>query len=219
MQLSRIIRAGGLVSLSGLVLAGCSLPFMGAKTPSDQPQNAVDQMANAAQLSVMMSTGQSGTCFITDTSSEAQDAMEISIKGKKFLIKGTNFSVDSSDPTQQKTKGIGYMLNDTEYTYIWEEAATTGMKIKAAEPASTESPEVAAANQDLGPAPRTSDQDPLSKFEADPKYRIDCQLANIADETLMPPTSVQFMDLSQGTMNPAMMQQQSLPQTTNETGQ
>ncbi len=219
MRLSRIITVGGFVGLSSLALAGCSLPFMGEKPSAEQPQNPVDQMANAVELSAMMSTGQAGSCIITDTTNPEQGRMEVAVKGKKFVMKGSNFSVDAQDPTQKSNPKIGYMLNDTEYTYVWEDQATTGMKMKAAEPASEQTPELQAATADLGPAPATKNQNPLDGLKADPRYNITCQLTDVPDEMFMPPSTVNFMDLSQGIANPAMMQQQALPQNTNAAGQ
>ncbi len=223
MRLSRIITLGSVLGLSSLSLAGCSLPFLGQKpATSTEPQNQVDQMANAAELSVMMSTGQAGTCVITNTEDQTQDSMQLAIKGKKFLMKGTNFSVSAKQP-DQKTQKIGYMLNDSEYTYIWEDQATTGMKMKEIEPASQQSPETQAETQDLGPAPRTADTNPLNTFEANPKYRIECQIGDVPDEAFMPPATVNFMDLSQGRTNPGLtnpaVMPQTLPQDTNEPGQ
>lgn len=219
MRLSRIITTSGLVSFSALALAGCSLPFMNKPT-AGEPQGAVEQMANVVELSAMMSTGQAGTCRITDTSSPEQNTINIAVKGKKFLMQGTNFAINPQDPSQQKTDAkIGYMLNDTEYVYIWEDQATTGMKMKSPEPASAETPEMQEATKDLGPAPMTQDQSPLDTFQADPKFSIECQLTDVPDTALMPPASVTFMDLSQGMVNPAQMQQQALPQNLDAAGQ
>ena len=219
MRLSRIITASGLVGFSALALAGCSLPFMN-KSAADAPQNPVEQMANAVQLSAMMSTGQAGTCRITDTSNPEPSTINIAVKGKKFLMQGTNFSVNPQDQSQQKSNPkVGFMLNDSEYIYIWEDLATTGMKMKAPEPASKETPETQEATKDLGPAPMTKDLSPIDTFQADPKFSIECELADVPDSALMPPASVNFMDLSQGMVNPAMMQQQALPQNTNAAGQ
>jgi hypothetical protein len=182
-----------MIGTAGLLLAGCSLPF-GPKSIQSGPQGALDQAANATKLSVMMATGKAGTCTITNTVETTATATEISVKGKKFRMKGSDFGgVDQ--PTAETTPAVakmGYMLNDGEYLYFLQDQATTGMKMKV-EPSVTP----AKTGDDANTMYTEDSQNPADQFEADAKYRIDCKLGNVSDDLLTPPTEVKFLDLSQ----------------------
>jgi hypothetical protein len=213
MSQGRLIAFSCLIGVSGLALAGCSLPF-GPKSPDlSKPQNKLDQAANATKMSVMLATGQTGTCTITNTADSTTGNSEISIKGKKMLMKGSDFgsfdqTVEQGKPVPSGAKKVGYVLNDGEYMYIWQESATTGMKMKI-QPTPTPDKNAPAEKNDLAAqdslAPNS--QNPAGEFESDPKYRIDCKLGNVTDEMFTPPAQVKFMDFGQALSFPGADQQ------------
>lgn len=198
----RLIAFSCLISTAGLALAGCSLPF-GQSTNSNAPQNKLDQATNATKMSVMMATGQAGTCTITNTADSAVGTSEISVKGKKFLMKGSDFGgigqADQSAPeVSPAVKKVGYMLNDGEYIYFWQDSATTGMKMKiqpTPTPDKNAPTDKTATNTQTSPT--ADSQNPANEFETDPKYRIDCKLGGVTDAIFVPPTQVKFMDFGQ----------------------
>jgi hypothetical protein len=202
------------VGLSGLILAGCSLPF-GQKTDPTAPQNKLDTAANAAKLSVMMASGKSGSCLITDTSKADAGAMEIAIKGKKFRMKtsGAAMGAPETSPAVTPTaKKSSYILKDEEYTYIWEEGATTGFKMKAATDLPTPDPKAGQGMQKpVGSGNATNPADSLDTFEADEKYRVDCTLEEVADSVVTPPKEVTFMEFGQNLPGKGMMPGQAIP--------
>jgi|GEM_PF-1223379 len=200
---SRLIAFSCLIGAAGLTLAGCTLPFGPKSTDPSKPQNKLDQAANATKMSVMMATGQAGTCTITNTADSAAGTSEVSVKGKKMLMKGSDFgdfdqTVQQGKPVPSEAKKVGYVLNDGEYMYIWQEAATTGIKMKI-QPTPTPDKTAPAEKNDLAEQDSQvpNAQNPADEFEADPKYRIDCKLGNVTDEIFIPPAQVKFMDFGQ----------------------
>jgi len=216
MKLRRFATSSLIVSLAGLSLAGCSLipNFLKSSSNSTAPQNKLDLAANVVKFSAIVASGKSGECTIVDTSIADASPIEIQVKGKNFLMKGKDFSSSRAQPVETDatapatvTKKIGFLLTNLDYTYIWEEGATTGIKFKNAIPTGTSPTETS----ETSPT-QVDDINPLSKFETDGNYRIDCQMKDIPDANFVAPATVNFMDLNQNlNFNPA-----TLPQEINE---
>jgi hypothetical protein len=149
----------------------------------------------------MMATGKAGTCTIVNTADSTAAPQEITVKGKKFLMKGSDFGNVSQPETQTVTptvKKMGYMLNDGEYIYFWQDQATSGMKMKVV-PSVTPVQTTGQPDQPDQDKTGTGDdrQNPVAQLESDAKYRIDCNLGNVNDEVLVPPAQIKFVDLNQ----------------------
>lgn len=213
--------------VSSLVLAGCSgplatiqskIPFLGK--PADAPQGTIGQVVEAGKMSAMIATGKSGVCTVSNR--ETGETTELFIKGKKMKFSGVSLGMPEAEnlmypPQPTKVKTVSYFLNDSEYTYIWEQGAKTGIKSKLP----TEE-ELKKMNDSL-PSPEPGDKMPadnsapdLSKFESDDSYTINCNLKDLPDSEFMPPTDVEFMDFSQMTQDwaqsmPADVEGSSMP--------
>jgi hypothetical protein len=193
--------------VSSFVLAGCSgplatiqskIPFLGKS--ADAPQSAVGQALEAGKMSAMIATGKSGVCTITNR--ETGEATELFIKGKKMKFSGTSFGGPEEEtlmyPQPTRVKTVSYFLNDGEYTYVWEQNAKTGFKTKLP----TEE-EIKKMNEALPPTDSVDSMSveestpDITQFESDDAYTINCDMKDVPDKELAPPTDVEFMDFSQ----------------------
>lgn len=197
--------------VSSFILAGCSgplaslqskIPFLGKS--ADAPQTGIEQVAEAGKMSVMIATGKSGICTVTNR--ENGEKIELMVKGKKMKFMGSDFGgpqaenlMDPPQPTKAKT--VGYFLNDSEYTYMWEQGATTGFKTKLpSEEEMKKMAETMPATEDEGVTSETNSPN-ITQFEQNDMYTINCDMKDLPDSEFAPPANVEFMDFSQMTQD------------------
>ncbi len=196
------------VLASSILLAGCTSPLatLQSKIPflnkTGAPQGKLEQVAEAGKLSMMMATGKSGKCTVTDKKNNS--TIEYYIKGKKMKFSGTGMGgttamyaeSDSENPSPKQTKS--YFLNDTEYTYMWEEGAESGLKTKL--PSEEDTKKMMDYGKDTmedAAIPETEASNPeISKFETDVNYEVNCDVIELNDSEFVPPANVKFVDFS-----------------------
>lgn len=153
-----------------LFLSGCTL------FPSAPITGTEDQKAE--KLAQIISSGGQANCKITNLSDDT--STQITVSGKKMKMVG-------SDLGEGKR---GTMINDTLYTYIWNEGEKIGYKMKV------ESED----RQEPTGAPTQPEQFDTSKqtvgYDDATKYRMDCTRGNVSDSEFTPPADVEFTDFA-----------------------
>jgi hypothetical protein len=213
---------------SSVLLAGCApldslkmgliekIPAL-AMIPGIAPKDSkIGQVAEAGKLSMMIATGQSGKCVITDKNTDA--VTEYYVKGKKmkFSTQGVGMMTapgsagDDPMPSDVANKK-SYFLNDTEYTYMWQEGEKNGIKTKIEAPTEPkDTPAMYTEGEEVEPAPESDEPTmDIAKFEQDLNYSISCDLTELSDSEFVPPTDVTFMDYSQMNEQNYMMYMQN----------
>jgi hypothetical protein len=167
-----------LIIVSFALLTGCTTkpPVVNpTPTPVVSPQSKVETV----KLAGLLAKGSSVKCQIAK--SDGADAISFVVKNKKTKAMGSSLSGG---------KGTGYMLNDTEYMYIWNDSENKGIKISLASPSSSPSTQYQDFSRD------EVEQDYVKKG-----YTYTCEEAVIDDSEFVLPKDIVFSDLS------AMMEQ------------
>lgn len=185
------------IIVSVLLLAGCtakSTAPTGSVAPVQNPvgeQSQAELESNAKKMMRAMDKGGSITCVIAKT--DGTDTITFKVKGKKTKAMGESFA---------DGKGMGYMINDTENMYIWNDKDKEGIKLslKAAVPSGSP---VATNNQY-----EDFTKDDVEKEYEEKGYRYDCTEGAIADSEFVPPKTVIFTDTSKMMEESSRMMQQ-----------
>ncbi len=216
---------------SSVLLAGCApldslksslvekVPALAMIPGFADKDSKMGQIAEAGKLSMMVATGKSGKCTITDKKSST--VMEYYIKGKKMKFASEGMGMGMTEPgtptndpmptAADAVKKISYYLNDTEYTYMWEQGAKTGIKTKIEAPAK-EDKTIDTEEDDSKMAEEKPDIE-IEKFEEDTNYTISCDMKELKDSEFIPPADVKFMDYSQMNEQNYMMYMQDAQTT------
>lgn len=152
-----------------VILSGCSL------LPSSKITGTNEQKAE--KLGQIMSRGGQADCKVTNLADNTTQQMTIS--GKKMKITGANFGDGK----------MGTLINDTEYSYMWDDASKTGIKTRLA--VETPTPSVTGTRPEVTPTSQTTE------YEDETKYNVDCSTRVIQDSEFIPPADVKFTDLEQ----------------------
>lgn len=163
-----------------VLLAGCttktSTTVQSTETPVTQEQSKAEVESNAKKFANAMSAGKSVKCVIAKA--DGSDSITFMVKGKKTKAMGTSLSGG---------KGTGYMLNDSEYVYIWNDSDKKGIKMSLALAAPSGSPN--AQYQDFG-------QEGVEKDYIEKGYTYNCNEESVADSEFVIPKDVTFSDMA-----------------------
>lgn len=168
---------------SALLLAACTSqqsPQSVASQTEQQTMNEFEKISRAIQ------DGKSVRCQLTKTSTNQQ--MTYSLKGNKMRMNGI---------IDQESDQEANMMSDGSYIYTWSNQTQQGVKM----PISDDTVQEQAADQ----LPDLSKQDEWQTYE-DQGFQVSCSPAEIADSEFIPPSTVQFMDMSQLMQNLEDMQ-------------
>lgn len=176
---------------SALLLGACT-----SRQPSPEslaPQTQQQAMNEFQEVSAAIQAGQSVRCEMIKT--DGTETMTYLMKGKKMKM---NTVVTAENGLQP-----GTMISDGEYFYIWNVDTNEGVKSKLP----SEEDVKAVAEQQGRELPDFSKEEEKQKYE-DLGYRVDCQVAEVADAEFVPPANVQFRDMSQLMNNVQQMMKQ-----------
>ncbi|MDQ3099108.1 MAG: hypothetical protein M3Q44_05170 [bacterium] len=161
-----------------VVLAGCA-----SKNSETTPAPSSGQIEQPSQKEVItgqqriaqaMTNGTGVTCTIQKK--DGTDSITFEMKGKKSKASGASLSGG---------KGTGFMINDGEHAYIWNDVDKKGVKMSLKGISDT-SPD---SYQDF--TNETTQKD----YEAQ-GYTYNCTEASLADAVFIAPKDVIFQDLS-----------------------
>lgn len=151
---------------SAILLAACK-PTSGPITGTTEQK--------AQKLGEIIASGGTAACTITNLSDKS--TVNLTVSGKKMKIVG--------GVMQQGKKGS--MMNDTVYTYVWEEGQTTGFKFK--------NPTTEETSQGQATTPQQVDTSKTATvYEDETKYQVDCKQGVVNDSEFTPPAEVKFLD-------------------------
>lgn len=179
MSFSKKLTTLGLLGSAAILFSACNpLALFQKKTESIPPntEKEVQKMAEAIK------TRKSLHCTMTDKDGAI---VEYYVKDNKTKVSGQNISAN---------KTMGYMINNGEWVYIWEEGATEGMKNKV-----PTQEEMEQATQNLEKisydVPDFEDQESINAYEDD-GYTVNCEAANLSDADFTPPADINFVDFA-----------------------
>lgn len=163
--------------IGSVILSGCSL--FPAANPTTQ--STKDQVKQAEKLSQVLEKGGQAVCTITK--SDTKETYTITVKGKKMKMSGVQMGEGAKK---------GYMINDTIYTYIWDESSKQGFKTKLP----TED-ETRQAQEDIKNTNSDYSADKVAKtYDDESKYSVNCKEGGVNDSEFVPPSEVKFVDPS-----------------------
>ncbi len=174
----------GLVALSSIFLAGCTLPG------SSKPQT-VSQAANEAQeFAKAVESGKPTVCTMT----KAGDTMQYFIKGKMMKIDTTSNTTDAKGVAITTT---GHMISDTKFLYTWDDKTKQGSKM--AMPTEEETKKLEEDTKKLQADSKVPKLESEADFDSykNEGYTVTCKAGNVDDSLFVPPTDVKFIDPSE----------------------
>jgi len=169
MKISKVTMLGVLV-LSSLILVGCT------KKEGDAGTSIIDTAKD--KIADIVETDKSTYCVMSTTEG---GTMEIWTKGDKTKVYGTNMGGGV---------GMGYMINDGEWIYMWVEGKTTGSKYAVVDEETSKPDE----KDFKGGMPDIEMQQELAKHQV-ADFKQDCTDKFIPDSTFVPPSDVEFVDV------------------------
>ncbi len=173
-----------LITLSSLLLAGCTLPG------SSKPQT-VSQAANEAQeFAKAVESGKPTVCTMT----KAGDTMQYLIKGKMMKIDTTSSTTDAKGVAITTT---GHMISDTKFLYTWDDKTKQGSKM--AMPTEEETKKLEEDTKKLQADSKVPKLESEADFDSykNEGYTVTCKAGNVDDSLFVPPTDVKFIDPSE----------------------
>ncbi|HEX7017847.1 MAG TPA: hypothetical protein VF209_02990 [Patescibacteria group bacterium] len=166
--------------VSSFALSAC-IPGL-SKSPEEQA--ARQQESEAKEMMAAMESGQSLKCSVTN--SQTGDTGEYYIKGEKMRMSNTA-TIDGQTQTS-------HMINDGEFVYTWTDEPAQGVKMKMPTEEEMKAQE-AEYEEYLGDTPDFSDEESIKEYE-DSGYTIDCDPTDVLDSQFVPPSHIQFQDMS-----------------------
>ncbi len=171
------------LAVSSLFLTACT----NSNTVTlDTSKDEKSQAQAALKIGQIMEKGGQAVCTITSLEADASVTV-MSISGKKMKIVG-KVGPSATD---------GVMINDGEYTYLYDTGSTTGMKMK--NPTETEAKEMEKdakkAYEDLPESVKSNEY--TSEYDNEEKYKIECKEGNVAASEFVPPANIKFTDPSE----------------------
>lgn len=171
---------------SALFLTGCNLlqpKDTTLETTADASPQPVESNTTSQELMAAFQRGASLSCSMTNST----DGAKVTFVTKDKKHKTTSTAVETPD-------ALSYTINDGEYMYIWTSNQTTGFKTRiptAEEIAANQTQLETFKNQ----IPDFTDTTVQQEY-ANKGYSFDCQPTTISDSEFVPPTTVQFQDMS-----------------------
>jgi len=126
----------------------------------------------------VVETGGSTYCIM---STSEGGTVETWTKGKKTKVYGTNMGGGV---------GMGYMITDGQWTYMWVEGQTKGSKY----PVTDEETPRSEGEGFQGKMPDSDSRQELANYQVD-DYKQDCSKKSIPDSTFVPPAGIEFVDM------------------------
>ena len=164
----------------GILLSGCSLlPQKASQVETPQLEQQV--MKEYQKVADAMASGKSVECVMTNT----QEGTTFTYQVKGNMVR--SFGQLSPDSTSS-----GNMISDGTYLYMWPDDSAQGTKMKI--PSETEVSEMAEQPDDV--LPDLSNEEKQQELE-DLGYSIKCDEKDLANDVFVPPTTIQFQDMSQ----------------------
>lgn len=187
MKFSKIV----LVSLSSILLAGC-LPQI-----SNSPQAQQESVKQAEKIADILTSGGEAVCTITDLT-DSTKTLTMMISGKKIRFSGASMGSDG--------KTVGNFINDSAYTYIWEDGKKEGFKMKnPTEEEIQKMSEEAKKNTEQYQSDKY-----VNEYDDSSKYKLDCKQQAVDGAQFMPPSDVKFTDFG-AMMQDAIQKMPKLP--------
>ena len=158
----------GVVGLSAVLLSGC---LKKEGVVSDKPldeKKVAEAMEKGKPVYCIMDTSEGGT-------------VETWTKGEKTKVYGTNMGGG---------KGMGYMISDEEWTYMWVDGSTKGSKY----PVTDEETPRSEGEEYEGEMADFDMKQELADHQVE-EFKYDCKEQNISDSMFVPPTNVEFEDV------------------------
>ncbi|MCA9369223.1 MAG: hypothetical protein H6773_00425 [Pseudomonadales bacterium] len=180
MSFSKTISTFGMIFSAGVLLSACLPNSSDTNTTSQSEQEMITE---TQELSAGMQAGKPMFCTMTDSDG---NVVEYRVKGEKANISGQNIS---------EGNGKGNVIADGEYTYIWEEGATEGIKHRI--PSEEELAEMS-ENTEPYEIPNFENEEELASYE-EQDVTINCEPANFSDDIFTPPADVNFIDMEEKT--------------------
>lgn len=151
-----------------------------SNSPSTQNSQDTQQLANIA---AQIQSGQAYRCEFKDQ--EGQEAMYFG-KGELFKMS----TISSTDSTMTNT-----IISDGSFIYTWDAKTKQGVKFTI--PSKEEQAQMAdQSKQMLENVPDFLNPEEISQLQND-GYTFNCAPASISDSEFVPPTDIQFQDMSQ----------------------
>lgn len=156
------------------VIVGSALLLAACKPTSAPITGTAEQKAQ--KLGEIIASGGTAACTITNLTDKS--TVDLTVSGKKMKIVG-------SEMGQGKR---GSMINDTTYTYVWEEGSSSGFKFK--NPTQDE----VSKGQETATQQQADTSKTASTYEDENKYKVDCKQGIVNESEFTPPTEVKFLD-------------------------
>jgi len=158
------------IALSAVALGGC------LKKDDTAGTSLVDVAKE--KIGDVVETDKSTYCVMSTTEG---GTIETWTKGEKTKVYGANIGGGA---------GMGYMISDGQWTYLWVEGATKGTKY----PVTDEETPRSEAEEFQGEMPDSDMQQKLADHQmAD--FKQDCSPKTIPDSTFVPPATIEFVDM------------------------
>lgn len=184
MSLKKPLLLGTTLIVSSLLLSACIPGLTKKSDTTTQSETKSVEGSTAQQMLAGLQSGQSLKCNVTNTTDN--QTFTYYLKDKKFRMDGTT-TVDGQAQTT-------HAINDSIYVYTWTDSQNQGVKMKV--PTAEELAQQADQYKDyLDKNPDLTDADVVKQYE-DSGYTIKCDPAGVDDGLFVPPTTVQFQDLS-----------------------
>jgi PBP1b-binding outer membrane lipoprotein LpoB len=174
-----------LVAGAALFLSGCNA--LKSETPADTTAEVTPSAApgnfDGQQLMKAFEGGEALSCTMTNTAEGGQ--ITFITKNKKHR---------SSTNTPESPGTVSHMINDGEYMYLWNSDQTTGFKSRIPTEAELKASQ-AKLETVREQAPDFTDATVRQEY-ANQGYSMNCVPTEVADSEFVPPTNIQFQDMS-----------------------
>jgi len=138
------------------------------------------KLVGGEKIAEVMKAGGSTYC-VMETSEGGK--IETWTKDKKVKVYGLNTGGGA---------GMGYMISDGEWTYMWVEGEAEGTKY----PVMDEETPRSEGEGFAGEMPDADMQQEMEEYQVDTAdFEYDCSEQNIPDSTFIPPANIKFVDV------------------------
>lgn len=177
------ILLGLIIMLTGSLLVGCNKTATptGEETPVPGDQTVGEVVQEWQRIGQAIAAGQSASCTMTRT--EDGETIRYYIKGSQIRFD----TISTTDPNQ-----AGSFLSDGEYIYTWSDNTGQGLKFSAISP--SQAPQQTEV-ESPPTAPDFSTQDGWDSYR-NLGYTIQCDIAPVDPALFVPPSDINFMDMS-----------------------
>lgn len=148
---------------------------VGQTTPGGGKTETREEPGKLVSIKDALTLGKSVQCNYTTEEGE----MTTWVKGEKVRVEGVGFDSGGS--------GEGGMINDGEWVYIWGKEDESGMKYKLSALGEGEWGE----EVDIWKDPQKW------AAETEDKYAMDCRNVLVTDSKFVPPSDIEFTDLTE----------------------